>query len=624
VTSSSSGSRNAGTKTGGKTSSARRVAARLLLRYRAGAQMAVDVAAWTVALFLAVLLRFDFSLSLVGITELPTSVAIAGAFQVVLGLVTGLYLGRRRYGSFEEVALLGAVVALVTAVVLAANLVYGMVLIPRSSAIAGGALAFGGMGAARYAWRLYLEARRRPQREDVQRLLVFGAGDGAVQVITAMLNDPGSPYLPVALLDDDRSKRYLSIKGVKVVGSRGQIAEAATRYRADALLVAVPSAGREVIGDLNARAEEAGLEVRVLPSIAELFGGDVALADIRPVTQADLLGRGQVDLDVASIAEYLTGKRVLVTGAGGSIGSELCRQIARFDPAELLLADRDESALHALQLTLHGRASLDDDEILLLDIRDRERVFEVLHDRRPQVVFHAAALKHVTALEAHPMEAVKTNVHGTLHLLEAAEAAGVDRFVNVSTDKAADPVNVLGYTKRIAERLTATIGSRAAGEYLSVRFGNVLGSRGSVLTVFRAQVEAGGPITVTDPDTTRYFMTVEEACQLVIQAGAVGSGGEALVLDMGEPVRIADVARRLANQVDPPVAVEFTGLRPGEKLHEVLLEPDEEDRRPRHPLISHVDVPQVEVAALGVLDTAADREQVLTRLRELGGHHAPV
>jgi FlaA1/EpsC-like NDP-sugar epimerase len=624
VTSSSSGSRNAGTKTGGKTSSARRVAARLLLRYRAGAQMAVDVAAWTVALFLAVLLRFDFSLSLVGITELPTSVAIAGAFQVVLGLVTGLYLGRRRYGSFEEVALLGAVVALVTAVVLAANLVYGMVLIPRSSAIAGGALAFGGMGAARYAWRLYLEARRRPQREDVQRLLVFGAGDGAVQVITAMLNDPGSPYLPVALLDDDRSKRYLSIKGVKVVGSRGQIAEAATRYRADALLVAVPSAGREVIGDLNARAEEAGLEVRVLPSIAELFGGDVALADIRPVTQADLLGRGQVDLDVASIAEYLTGKRVLVTGAGGSIGSELCRQIARFDPAELLLADRDESALHALQLTLHGRASLDDDEILLLDIRDRERVFEVLHDRRPQVVFHAAALKHVTALEAHPMEAVKTNVHGTLHLLEAAEAAGVDRFVNVSTDKAADPVNVLGYTKRIAERLTATIGSRAAGEYLSVRFGNVLGSRGSVLTVFRAQVEAGGPITVTDPDTTRYFMTVEEACQLVIQAGAVGSGGEALVLDMGEPVRIADVARRLANQVDPPVAVEFTGLRPGEKLHEVLLEPDEEDRRPRHPLISHVDVPQVEVAALGVLDTATDREQVLTRLRELGGHHAPV
>jgi FlaA1/EpsC-like NDP-sugar epimerase len=351
-----------------------------------------------------------------------------------------------------------------------------------------------------------------------------------------------------------------------------------------------------------------------VPSVSELLGGRVRLTDIRPVTDADLLGRGQVDLDLPSIAGYLTGKRVLVTGAGGSIGSELCRQIHSFSPAELLLLDRDESALHALQLSLNGHASLDSEEVLLVDIRDRERVFEVFSARRPQVVFHAAALKHVTALQAHPAEAVKTNVWGTLHVLEAAAASNVERFVNVSTDKAADPVNVLGYTKRLAERLTAAVGQDAHGTYLSVRFGNVLGSRGSVLTVFRNQVEAGKPITVTHPEATRYFMTVEEACQLVVQAGAVGSTGEALVLDMGEPVCIADVARRLAKEAGG-LEVVFTGLRPGEKLHEDLLGSDEDDLRPHHPLISHVPVPAVDPEAVRSFDLSLGREQAILALK---------
>ncbi len=275
----------------------------------------------------------------------------------------------------------------------------------------------------------------------------------------------------------------------------------------------------------------------MLPPVSELFGGQVGASDIRDVTTADLLGRHEIDTDLEAIAGYLTGKRVLVTGAGGSIGSELCRQIYRFAPARLIMLDRDESALHAVQLAIEGRALLDSPDLVLCDLRDRRAVQEVFTRTRPDVVFHAAALKHLPLLEQHPAEAVKTNVWATLDLLEITAEAGVERFVNISTDKAADPCSVLGYTKRITERLTSHFASEARGTYLSVRFGNVLGSRGSVLTVFQSQIERGGPLTVTDPDVTRYFMTIEEAVQLVIQAGAIGRDGEVLVLDMGKPVR---------------------------------------------------------------------------------------
>lgn len=597
---------------------------RFLARHRSGLQMVADVTAWLVALVLAVALRFDFQLSRAAEFELPTAIVIAGTAQVVIGLASGLYLGKRRFGSFEEVALLAPVTIAVVVVSLLANIAYGMVLIPRSATVGGGLAAFVFMGAARYTWRLWLERRRRPGGEDVKRLLVFGAGEGAAQLIAAMVQDPSSRYLPVALLDDDPAKRYLSIKGVRVVGGSDALESAAVKHRADTLLVAVPSADRSLIQDLNDRGTSCGLDVRVVPSVVELLGGSVGLGDIRKVSDADLLGRAQVDTDLAAIAGYLAGRRVLVTGAGGSIGRELCRQIKEFSPAELLLLDRDESALHELKVTLHGRASLDSDDVILLDIRDRDRVFEVFEARRPEVVFHAAALKHVTALEANPGEAVKTNVWGTLRLLEAAEAFGVHRFVNISTDKAADPVNVLGYTKRIAECLTATFGVRASGTYLSVRFGNVLASRGSVVTVFRAQVAAGGPVTVTHPEASRYFMTVEEACQLVIQAGAIGQSGEALVLDMGEPVRIDDVARRLAGEPDPAVDIEYVGLRPGEKLHEQLLGSTELDYRPRHALISQVDVPCMDVARVLNLDVATFHEDLVAGLRGLADGAVPL
>ena len=397
-----------------------------------------------------------------------------------------------------------------------------------------------------------------------------------------MMRDRASLYLPVGMIDDDPRVRNLRVSGVQVLGDRTAIHQAAEATDAAALVVAVASADASLIRELSDIAEASSLAVKVLPTVSELIDGKVTSADIRDVNEADLLGRHQIETDLDTIAHYLTGKRVLVTGAGGSIGSELCRQIHRYQPAELIMLDRDESALHAVELSIHGRALLDDASTVLADIRDPDRIREVFLDRRPQIVFHAAALKHLPMLEKSPAEAVKTNIWGTQTVLQASVAAGVESFINISTDKAANPISVLGYSKRIAERLTAHVAAETEGTYLSVRFGNVLGSRGSVLTAFSRQIEDGGPVTVTDPDVTRYFMTVAEAVQLVIQAAAIGRDGEALVLDMGEPVRIADVARHLDAQLSrrDDVEITYTGLRPGEKLHEELFGDDEGDAEP--------------------------------------------
>ena len=566
-------------------------------RQRSIVQAVIDATATVVGLVAAVLIRYELEVPEGTLGPMFGLAGLATVAQLATGASFGLSAGRWRFGGFEEVtALAQSLMSTTLAVVLVNRFVLDH-RIPVSATLMFGMITLGLTAAVRWYWRLHVERRMRPG-SGARRMLVFGAGEAGSQVITSMMRNPVSPYLPVALLDDDRDKRNLRMMGVQVVGGRRYLHAAKERFDADVLLIAIPSADRTVISDLSTRAADVGLDVLVLPSVTELFGGHVDVTDIRPLSESDLLGRRAVDTDVASVAGYLTGRRVLVTGAGGSIGSELCRQIYRFAPASLVMLERDESALHAVQLSIEGRALLDTRNLVVCDIRDAERLTEVFVEHRPEVVFHAAALKHLPLLEMHPSEAFKTNCVATQHLLDASIRFGVERFVNISTDKAADPCSVLGYTKRIAERLTAAAAQRSTGTYLSVRFGNVLGSRGSVLTSFRAQIEAGGPITVTDPEVTRYFMTVEEAVELVIQAGAVGHDGEAMVLDMGEPVRIADVAQRLADQADRTIEIVFTGLRPGEKLHEVLLGRDEDDNRPAHPQISHVPVPPLDARAL--------------------------
>ena len=583
-------------------------------------QAMLDLLAWMVALSFVSLIRNNLSVSLISWSRLAVVMVLAMVVQLVVGYAAALYRGRWRLGSFDEAMALATCTALTTAVVSLVVLIginHAQVLVPASTAVMAGFVALVLMAASRIAARVLSNATRKP-RSAATRVLVFGAGDGGAQVVDAMLGDPNSPYLPVGFLDDDPSKRHLRHRGISVLGDRSRLVAVASRVRADALLIAIPSAGHQLMSELVSSADEAGIPVKVLPAVAELFGDHIAVSHIRELDVEDLLGRNPIETDLESIAGYLTGKRVLVTGAGGSIGSELCRQITRYAPSELIMLDRNENALHAVQLSIEGRALLDSPNIVLACIRDAEAVEQAFVERQPEVVFHAAALKHQPILERHPSEALKTNVFGTVNVLRAATKVGVDRFVNVSTDKAADPSSVLGYTKRIAERLTAEVTRGAGGTYLSVRFGNVLGSDGSVLRTFRAQVAAGGPITVTHPDVTRYFMTVAEAVQLVIQAAAIGNDGEALVLDMGEPVRIDDVARRLASQAPRPINIVYTGLRPGEKCHEVLLGADEVDNRPKHPLISHVAVPPLPI---GLLDRVAvpdlDESEITEELRSL-------
>lgn len=562
----------------------------LFVQHRRVLQMAMDSLAWLLVLPTAALLRYDFDLSRVRVGPELAGLGLVLVLQLAVGSTEGLYSGRYSFGSFEEVAALARTVVAVAAVTGVVNFTILPDPLPRSVPFIAGGLALIVMGGFRYVWRLVIERTYRPSLDTAAPALVFGAGDGGQQLLTSMLRTPDSPYVPVALLDDDPAKRQLRLRGIPMAGTRADIADAAERYSAEVLIIAIPSASARLVRDLSAAAAAAGLDVRTLPTVSELLG-DPGVSDVRPLSIADLLGRHEIDTDVDSIAQYLTGKRVLVTGAGGSIGAELCRQIYRFAPATLVMVDRDESALHAVELSIHGRALLESDDLVVADIRDEDRVDEVFAQHRPEVVFHAAALKHLPLLEKHPAEGVKTNVLGTLHVLRAALHADVQHFVNISTDKAADPTSVLGHTKRIAERLTAWAATEAQGSFLSVRFGNVLGSRGSVLTAFQAQITAGGPVTVTHPEVTRFFMTVEEAVQLVIQAGALGRDGEALVLDMGDPVRIADVAKQLIDECGRDIDIVYTGLRPGEKLHEVLRADGELDLRPRHPLISHVPVP---------------------------------
>ncbi|MGC5629542.1 polysaccharide biosynthesis protein [Georgenia sp. Z1344] len=557
-----------------------------------------DVAAWLIAIVFVVLTRYDFYLETDQWNWIAVYAALACGSQLVAGAVLKLYLGRYRIGSFDEI------IGLITTVVISSFIAGSTFLairpisdFPRGIALLAPPLALLLMASARWGYRAW-RSRGRIIPDDAEPALVYGAGDAGYQLVRLLKMDAASPFRPVGLIDDDPSKRNLVLTGVPVLGSRDHLSDAARATGATTVIMAISAATPEMIREVSKLAEDSGIKFLILPPVRQMVGGRVSLSDVKELDIADILGRRQVDLDLDSIAGYLTGKRVLVTGAGGSIGSELARQVHRFGPAELALLDRDESALHSVQLSIYGKALLDTQDMVLVSIRDEDSLREVFRAHRPEVVFHAAALKHQPLLELYPEEGWKTNVLGTLNVLRVAEEFGVEQFVNVSTDKAADPVSVLGRTKRIAEQLTSWYGEQAKGTYISVRFGNVLGSRGSMLHTFRGQIEKGGPVTVTHPEITRYFMTIPEAAQLVIQAAAIGNDGEVLVLDMGEPVSILDVAERLIAASGKQVEIVFTGLRPNEKMHEVLLSDQETASRSNHPLISQVPVPPLAPSAL--------------------------
>ncbi|GAA1574871.1 nucleoside-diphosphate sugar epimerase/dehydratase [Dactylosporangium maewongense] len=567
-----------------------------------------DLCAWAGGLALAITIGPDRP----SLLTAGAAIVLAAAAHTAIAWPVHLYRRRYGHGTLPELRALALTVAATGGLLWVAGVA------PAAVAGVGAMATLLAMVTGRAAGRLRRERRLRvaPSAQAVP-VLVYGAGAAGHRLLRSMAHDPHCRYRPVGIVDDDPAKQNLRVEGVAVLGGRASLAAALARTGAEVVIFAIRADDGALLRDVRAVTTAARRDLKILPSIDESLDGPVGVAEIRDVQLSDLLGRRQIDTDLAAIGDYLAGRRVLVTGAGGSIGSELCRQLHRFGPAELMMLDRDESALHAVQLSIHGRALLDSPELILADLRDAGSIAAVFAERRPEVVFHAAALKHLTLLERHPAEALQTNVLGTLNVLSAAAAVGVERFVNISTDKAANPISVLGYTKRITERLTAHRSTVAAGTFLNVRFGNVLGSRGSVVTAFQAQIAAGGPVTVTDPDVTRFMMTVQEAVQLVIQAAALGAGGEALVLDMGTPVRIDDLAHQLAAQAERPVDFVYTGLRDGEKLHEELFGAGEIDLRPLHPLISHVSVPPLDPSLALALDVRSSPAALVGQLADL-------
>lgn len=557
---------------------------------RTAVLLAFDAAALVLAYLVSVAVRYGGDVTYTVWRQAVLVALGAVILQCVVGILSRVYLGRVGVATIEETMALGLVTLGAGATVATVNALSSPIWLARSIPFTATFAGFFLMLTVRALWRHLTDQMSLTGVEGARRALIVGAGYSGNRLARSMLGRPEAGLVPVAFLDDDLWKRKRRHYGVPVMGALEDLDRVVHQTRADVVVVAIPTASKELIRPLVDQARDLGITLKVLPSFAESFSTQADVRDVRDVNMTDVLGRATVETDVSTIAGYVSGKRVLVTGAGGSIGSELCRQLHKFGPAELIMLDRDESALHSVQLSIHGRALLDSPDVVLNDIRDESALREIFEERRPEVVFHAAALKHLPMLEQYPLEAFKTNVLGTANVLRAAAEVGVGTFVNISTDKAADPKSVLGYSKRIAERLTAAVSKDADGAYISVRFGNVLGSRGSVLHTFTAQIAAGGPVTVVHPDVTRYFMTVEEAVQLVVQAGAIGEDGEVMILDMGEPVKIEDVARQLIELSGKDVKIVYTGLREGEKLHEKLFGGDESDQRSKHPLVSHAPV----------------------------------
>lgn len=435
------------------------------------------------------------------------------------------------------------------------------------------------LGASRFSLRLYHEREPRKGEGQLSRTIVVGAGEAGRMIVRQMKQNPQWGRKPILFIDDDRTKWGLEIFGLGVAGPISEIPRLAAENEIDQIVIAIPSLSKKEMAEVTKLCIETGLKVQTIPRIEDLMVGKVKVSDIRDVKIEDLLGREEVRLDMEALTEKIEGKCIMVTGAGGSIGSEICRQISVFKPARLLLLGHGENSIYTIDRELRAKIPKEIDIVpIIADIQDRERIFGMVGKFKPDIIYHAAAHKHVPLMEANPLEAVKNNIFGTKNVAEAADRHGVGNFVMISTDKAVNPPNIMGASKRFAEMIVQNLAVSSKTTFAAVRFGNVLGSRGSVVPLFREQIAKGGPVTITDPKMTRYFMTIPEASRLVIQAGMLASGGEVFVLDMGEPVKIVDLARnmiRLSGFEEDEIQIKYTGMRPGEKLYEELLDPSE-------------------------------------------------
>ena len=548
-----------------------------------------DLSALVIAWVGGLLLRFNFDIPPNFMSSLWWGLAILWPLHALACRHAGLYRGIWLFASLPDLKRVLRAAALSTAALLLFSLWYRQYLqtIPRSLLVIYPTLLLLYMGGGRLAYRMWKEHRLYGGlRASGKPVVIIGAGDGAAMLVRGL--ERSAEWRVVGLVDDDPAKWGLELSGHPVLGGLESLAEVLAAVKATDVILAIPSASGEASRRATDLAVAAGAHVFTVPGLEDVMSGRVAVSWIRPVEIEDLLGREAVSIDTPLIASVLAGKTVLVTGAGGSIGSELCRQVARFGPARLVLFEQSELALYTLEQWFAQHMPGVVLVTLAGDVKDAERLDEVFGEWRPQVVFHAAAYKHVPLMEVgNAWQAVRNNALGTLRVAECAVRWGAGRFVLISTDKAVNPGNVMGASKRLAEMVCAALDRQGGSmQFATVRFGNVLGSAGSVIPKFQEQIARGGPVTVTHPEITRYFMSMPEAAQLVLQAAAMGKGGEIFVLEMGEPVKIVDLARRmiqLGGHPEGQVRIEFTGLRPGEKLREELLADAESLRATAHP-----------------------------------------
>jgi FlaA1/EpsC-like NDP-sugar epimerase len=568
----------------------------------------LDTVFAVVAFGSVLLLRFDGAVTERFTVRFLTAVPLIVAVALAMNWLWGLYGQLWRHASVLEARRIILATAS-TGAVLTAVMLIGPRLIPLS-VVGLGSLLFAVLcGASRFQARLFAVPREQSDRPGL-RVVILGAGDTGATLVREMLRSPRSGLIPIAMLDDDPRTHGRRCQGIPVLGPVGDLPRVAADLALHQAVLAVTDPPSELVRRAADLAEEADVPLRVLRGVAELVGGQVTLHDVRDLRIEDLLGREQVVIDLDAVRGILTGRRVLVTGAGGSIGSEIARQVAEAEPAVLLLLDHDETHLHELCAGLSGHVSEARAVQLLADVRDRDVMLRLFVRHRPEIVFHAAAHKHVPMLEQHPVEALRTNVLGTMNIVDAARAVDVQRLVFISTDKAVNPSCVMGASKKLGEQIVlghSPVGSR----FSAVRFGNVLGSRGSVIPTFVHQINGGGPVTVTDPRMTRFFMSIREAVQLVLQAAAMSTGGDVFVLEMGEQVRILDLAQRMirlaGRRVGEDIEIRVTGIRPGEKLVEELHAPDEELQPTAHPAIRRLRPVTLSTTDLGAgLETLSD------------------
>lgn len=476
------------------------------------------------------------------------------------------------------------------------------------------------IGGFRFGWRVYRDFFIK-KNQNKKRTLIIGAGSAGTMIARQLIHNFNADLLPIGFIDDDPHKQKLDILGIPVLGGVNLIEQVVKQKDIENIVIAIPSLCRKELNIIFQECAKTTAKTQILPKLEDLATGKVSVNQFRDVQVEDLLGREQIELDTAAISNYITGKTVLVTGAGGSIGSEICRQVARFIPKTLILLGHGENSIYSIELEL--KELIEDETIELIteiaDTQDSTKMDAIMKIHLPDVVYHAAAHKHVPLMERNPEEAVKNNIIGTINVANAASWHGVKTFVMISTDKAVNPTSVMGATKRMAEMIIQSMDKGSKTKFVAVRFGNVLGSRGSVIPLFKKQIEKGGPVTVTHPDMVRYFMTIPEASKLVIQAGALANGGEIFVLDMGEPVKIHDLAKnliKLSGYSVEEIGIEFTGMRPGEKLFEELLKENEVNEEQIYPKIyigktSELFIPEIEELLVNFESLARDE------LREL-------